>query len=304
MKLTEYIEGKRKGKEANRLERQAMNDPFLQDALDGFDDVTGDHTQVIARLEKRFSQSETPSEIDVKSARKRLSIVEQFIYVAASFLLIVGFSAIFLWDRDSESNPEAVVAMEELQPEAVVAMEESQSEQVVAMEKLQPEQVIAMEKLQPEQVVAIELSQSEQIIAMEESQSEQIAAVAVQPEAKVSTPAMDVEFVVAMEELAPPSVAADEILQDARSARAASSKKSASPNYDAKTVAESAKSDPRETTVKVSFFIDKTGKPTNIEFEENVSEETKKAVEKMLAASPAWKQRNKRVTMTITLDFE
>jgi len=291
MKLIEYIEGERKGKEANRLERQAMTDPFLQDALDGFDDVTGDHAQVIARLEKRFAQSETPSEIDVKTARKRLSIVEQFIYIAASFLLIVGFSAIFLWDRDN--NPESVVAMEELQPEAVVAMEEPQ-----------PEQVVAMEKLQPEQVVAIELSQSEQIIAMEESQSEQITAVEVQPEAKLSTPAMDVEFVIAMEELAPPSMAADEILQDARSARAASSKKSASPNYDEKTTAESAKSDSRETTVKVSFFIDKTGKPTNIEFEENVSEETKKAVEKMLAASPAWKQRNKRVTMTVTLDFE
>ena len=291
MKLIEYIEGERKGKEANRLERQAMTDPFLQDALDGFDDVTGDHAQVIERLEKRFAQSEIPSEIDVKTARKRLSFVEQFIYIAASFLLIVGFSAIFLWDRDS--NPDAVVAMEELQPEAVVAMEEPQPEQVVAMEKSQPEQVVAMESLQ-----------SEQIIAMEERQSEQIAAVEVQQEAKVSTPTMDAESVVAMEELASPSMAADEILQDASAARQASSKKVASPNNDEKTVAESAKPVPRETTVKVSFFIDKTGKPTNIEFEKNVSEETKKAVEKMLAASPAWKQRNKRVTMTVTLDFE
>jgi len=283
MKLIEYIQGERKGKEANRLERQAMNDSFLQDALDGFDDVTGDHAQVIERLEKRFAQSEAPSEIDVKSAKKRLSIVEQFIYVAASFLLIVGFSAIFLWDRNSNSKPESVVAMEESQPE-----------QIIAMEELQPEPVVAMEEIQSQQIVAMEESQSKQIIVMEVSQ----------PETNLPTPTMDAELIVAMEELAPPSMAADEILQDASTARQASSKEVASPNYDEKTASGNAKSTPRETTVKVSFFIDKTGKPTNIEFEENVSEETKKAVEKMLAASPTWKQRNKKVTMTVTLDFE
>ena len=39
MKLIDYIQGKRRGQEANRLEREAMNDPFLQDAIDGFDRI-------------------------------------------------------------------------------------------------------------------------------------------------------------------------------------------------------------------------------------------------------------------------
>lgn len=55
MKLKDYIQGKRYGKEANRLEREAMNDPFLQDAIDGFDSVSGDHFSAIEKLEKQIA---------------------------------------------------------------------------------------------------------------------------------------------------------------------------------------------------------------------------------------------------------
>lgn len=34
MKLTDYIFGSRRGREANRLEREAMADPFLADAVE------------------------------------------------------------------------------------------------------------------------------------------------------------------------------------------------------------------------------------------------------------------------------
>ena len=34
MKLSDYIRGFRKGKEAHRLEKEAMRDPFLADALE------------------------------------------------------------------------------------------------------------------------------------------------------------------------------------------------------------------------------------------------------------------------------
>lgn len=55
MNLKDYINGKRHGTEANRLEREAMNDPFLQDAIDGFDSVPGDHSSAIDQLEERLS---------------------------------------------------------------------------------------------------------------------------------------------------------------------------------------------------------------------------------------------------------
>jgi len=39
MNLLTYIQGKRKGKEAHRIEKEAMRDPFLADALEGYDEV-------------------------------------------------------------------------------------------------------------------------------------------------------------------------------------------------------------------------------------------------------------------------
>lgn len=55
MNFKDYIKGQRHGKEANQWERKAMDDPFLQDAIDGYDSVEGDHLSVIEKLEKRVS---------------------------------------------------------------------------------------------------------------------------------------------------------------------------------------------------------------------------------------------------------
>lgn len=41
MKLLDYIRGLRKGKEAHRLERESMQDPFLADAMDGYSQLGG-----------------------------------------------------------------------------------------------------------------------------------------------------------------------------------------------------------------------------------------------------------------------
>ena len=50
MKLIDYITGNRKGREARRIEREAMDDPFLHDALEGYDAVPGDPTDAIRRM--------------------------------------------------------------------------------------------------------------------------------------------------------------------------------------------------------------------------------------------------------------
>ncbi len=55
MNFRDYIHGKRYGKEANQLEREAMNDAFLQDAIDGYDSVQGDHFSAIEKLEKQLT---------------------------------------------------------------------------------------------------------------------------------------------------------------------------------------------------------------------------------------------------------
>ena len=97
MKLKDYIQGKRHGEEANRLEREAMNDPFLNDAIDGFDSVEGDHLSVIGELEQQIAGK----------IRSRKAFVRYLITgIAASMALLIGFS-IFM-NQENSPAPELV----------------------------------------------------------------------------------------------------------------------------------------------------------------------------------------------------
>jgi hypothetical protein len=55
----------------------------------------------------------------------------------------------------------------------------------------------------------------------------------------------------------------------------------------------------KTNTVRVSFFIDETGKPANINFIRFSCENAKKEAESLLASSPAWTTKNKQITMTL-----
>ena len=102
MKLIDYIQGKRRGQEANKLEREAMNDPFLQDAIDGFDAVRDDHIQAIHDLEDRLDQK--------ASKRKRLISYRVWAFgAAASFALMLGIGSLFHFSMKQPENT-AVVA--------------------------------------------------------------------------------------------------------------------------------------------------------------------------------------------------
>lgn len=81
MKLWRYIEGLHKGKEAHRLEKEAMNDPFLADALEGYSKVEGNHAEEIKKLQIL---------ITVKAAKKKPNYVKAW-SIAAGILLVVGF---------------------------------------------------------------------------------------------------------------------------------------------------------------------------------------------------------------------
>jgi len=102
MKLIDYIQGKRRGQEANRLEREAMNDPFLQDAIDGFDAVQDDHVQAIRDLENKI--------IDKITKRKpRIPYRTWAIGAAASVILILGIGSLLHVGMQKPENT-AVIA--------------------------------------------------------------------------------------------------------------------------------------------------------------------------------------------------
>ncbi len=54
MSLLDYIRGNRKGKAAHQLEKESMRDPFLSEAIEGYDSVTDDHIAGIENIQKRL----------------------------------------------------------------------------------------------------------------------------------------------------------------------------------------------------------------------------------------------------------
>lgn len=87
MSLLDYIRGNRKGKEAHRLEKEAMRDPFLADALEGFDSVEDDHLARLATLQKRLGNHSTRKEL-----HRKQSIWTSVAAVAVVLIVIVGIS--------------------------------------------------------------------------------------------------------------------------------------------------------------------------------------------------------------------
>ena len=72
MKLLDYIRGLRKGKEAHRLEKESMKDPFLADAMDGYGQVEGNHEQRIGQLRMQVSAHAKKKKESFKRNRIRM----------------------------------------------------------------------------------------------------------------------------------------------------------------------------------------------------------------------------------------
>jgi len=95
VKLSDYIQGKRHGKEANQLEREAMNDPFLQDAIDGYDSIDGNHLETIEKLNRQIQHK-----LNKKPAKHRLLIVS----IAASLTLLIGIGSFMHFGKSPTSE--------------------------------------------------------------------------------------------------------------------------------------------------------------------------------------------------------
>lgn len=113
MKLSDYIKGLRKGKEAHRLEKESMKDPFLADAMDGYRQVDGDHARNLKQLHQHIATR--------ASGGKRRGIVSWS--VAACLVLGIGISSYFLFMKGEDVMP-YVAFEEEMLPSTVRLHEE------------------------------------------------------------------------------------------------------------------------------------------------------------------------------------
>jgi hypothetical protein len=89
MKLWRYIQGNRRGIEAHRIEKEAMKDPFLADALEGYEKVQGNHQRKAARLQKEITRRQ--QRITNKSANKKTNQLKVWSIVAG--VIIIGICA-------------------------------------------------------------------------------------------------------------------------------------------------------------------------------------------------------------------
>lgn len=118
MNLLAYIQGNRRGKEAHQIERKAMEDPFLADALDGFDTVGGEHTERIAAIRTRMS-----------AKGRKLNRKITYISIAASLLLCISMGGYFLINMN---NDRPVLAKSEIKSEEKILMEKELEEDKLA----------------------------------------------------------------------------------------------------------------------------------------------------------------------------
>ena len=119
MKLLDYIRGARKGKEAHRLEKEAMRDPFLADALEGYSRVGNGADEQIEELRRR---------IRARAVRKRNHAVVWSI--AASLLIGVCIGSYFLF-QEKPLSEEARMAMEQaVHPKPLSVYEEEKKDEL------------------------------------------------------------------------------------------------------------------------------------------------------------------------------
>jgi len=309
MTLKDYIQGDKHGKEANRLEREAMNDPFLQDALEGFDAVTGDHAKVIEKFEKRFAAP--------PSNKRRLYLIWS---MAASILLLIGVGTFFLWDIN-DNRKEAIVMLQTDEAPSIpeLPVQSEALSELQTLETAPPATTTLIEMETPTsykdadnsitnaskkpastektvQTIPESVNLVEDIINDLSSEDNDIASI-------------DAELAVAEQESffadrAKPSKteyptsrnSAVRIDKDETNSVAFGEKEFQT--YCRQKATQNI-CDEKTATVKVSFYIDVTGQPTQIKFIRYTCEKAKEEITDLLSSSPAWTTTNRKVTMTL-----
>lgn len=95
--IRRYLAGELDNKAMHALERQALDDPFLADALEGFEQHATDQRMNLADLSKRLEQR-------VQPAQKRVIPMYVRWAAAAAVCFAIGSSIIWLWPVNNQSE--------------------------------------------------------------------------------------------------------------------------------------------------------------------------------------------------------
>lgn len=147
MRLSDYIRGHRKGKEAQRLEKESMKDPFLADAMDGYHQVEGEH---IERIEKLRKQVAARSVHAARSAKKKNMYAVTW-SIAACLIIGIGITSYFLLLKKG-MNEEVFIAKQDSVVQEVSLPKEDLLKEDLPKEEKKEDRVAKSKSVAPPQV--------------------------------------------------------------------------------------------------------------------------------------------------------
>ena len=180
MRLSDYIQGLRKEKEAHRLEKEAMKDPFLADAIDGYNQVEGNHEQRIEQLR---------IQIFARSTKKRNTYAIIW-SVAACLVIGFGISSYFLFLKETPEPVIPIIPQKEIALVPTKTKTDSTPISPVSMKQADKKDIIAKSRTTISKPPSVPIT----TMPMEEETSDQMVA-ATDEEVIMTTGASDPESV-------------------------------------------------------------------------------------------------------------
>ena len=280
--LLQYIQGSRKGKEAHRLEKEAMRDPFLSDALDGYQTVEGNHVESIEAMRRRISRR-------TRSQRDQIAKWS----IAASLLICLGFGSYFWFNRDA-AMPKELQSMV-IQEEAVTP-------------PLPPEPVIAQAAATGELQEETEAMQKKAPTATKKPEAKMRQATPTPAPLAVAPATAEVLSIVEDDaDVAEMIVAEEEVAMDAPMARAPIHRPEPVIGY--KAYEEYLRKElihPQDSTCKgvtgtvvVAFHINEKGRPVDLEVKRSLCASADKEALRLIEKGPDWKVDTTRVIVPV-----
>ena len=180
MRLSDYIQGLRKGKEAHRLEKESMKDPSLADAIDGYNQVEGNHEQRIEQLRIQISARSTKK-------RNTYAIIWS---VAACLVIGFGISSYFLFLKETPEPVIPIIPQKEIALVPTKTKTDSTPISPVSMKQVDKKDIIAKSRTTISKPPSAPIT----TMPMEEETSDQMVA-ATDEEVIMTTGASDPESV-------------------------------------------------------------------------------------------------------------
>lgn len=159
MRLLDYIQGARKGKEAHRLEKEAMRDPFLADAMDGYNSSTRNQERRIEELQRL-----------VRGKSKEKKKYTTAWSIAASLFIVVGIGSYFLFQKDPLTKKGEEIALESERTVPPVEYKEDVLATVTQEDTMKATSPLIAKNREPEVLASVPISDN---IAFEDTDIEE-----------------------------------------------------------------------------------------------------------------------------------